>query len=135
MNSLNHCAFGSVGEWMMRCVAGIEPDPMAPGYARFYVYPRCGIQIPSAGGSYHSIRGKIETRWTRDAETFTLEVTVPPNTAATVIIPARSVEELREGGKPIAEAAPHVVMTQFQGGNISLDVRAGRYRFESKLPK
>ncbi len=133
MNSLNHCAFGSVGEWMMRCVAGIEPDPQAPGYARFIVHPRCGVQIPTGGGRYHSIRGVIDTQWTLQGERFTLNLTVPPNTSATVILPARALDDIQESGRPLAEAAPHVVPILVQGGKATLDVRAGTYRFESAV--
>lgn len=134
MNSLNHCAFASVGEWMMHCVAGIEPDREAPGFARFLVHPRCGIQIPTAGGRYHSIRGIIDTQWTIADSRFQLSLTVPPNTSATVIIPAKSLDEIRESGKPLAEAAPHVVPILVQDGKATLDVRAGSYRFDSAIP-
>ena len=34
--------------------------------------------------SYNSVLGKIETSWTRN----TLDVTIPPNTQATIILPA-----------------------------------------------
>jgi alpha-L-rhamnosidase len=32
MNSFNHYAYGAVGAWMYRTVAGLELDPAEPGY-------------------------------------------------------------------------------------------------------
>ena len=31
MNSFNHYAYGAIGEWMYRVMAGIEIDEAAPG--------------------------------------------------------------------------------------------------------
>jgi alpha-L-rhamnosidase len=141
MNSFNHFAFGSVGEYLMSCVAGIEPDVENPGYARFFVNPRAGLQIPAAGASYHSIRGTIESDWRIDGDRFLLDVTVPPNTGATVVIPALSVEAVKEGGKSVLEAAPDVLPIGYEkglpgaefAGRASFDVRAGKYHFEGQF--
>ena len=32
MNSFNHYAYGAIGEWMYRAMAGIETDPEHPGF-------------------------------------------------------------------------------------------------------
>lgn len=32
MNSFNHYAYGSIGDWLYRAAAGIEIDPNNPGY-------------------------------------------------------------------------------------------------------
>jgi len=141
MNSFNHYAFGAVGEYLMSCVAGIEPDPDQPGYAHFFVHPRAGVQIPAAGASYHSIRGTIISDWKIEGDEFVLDVTIPPNTSATVVIPALGVENVKEGGKSVLEAAPHVVPLDYKkgtpgadiAGRASFDVRAGKYHFTSQF--
>jgi alpha-L-rhamnosidase len=141
MNSFNHYAFGAVGEYLMSCVAGIEPDPDEPGYAHFFIDPRAGLQIPAAGGRYHSIRGTIESDWKIEGDNFVLDVTIPANTSATVVIPALSVEAVKEGGQSVLEAAPNVLPLDYKkglagaefAGRASFDVRAGRYRFESQF--
>jgi len=143
MNSFNHYAFGSVGEYLMSCVAGIAPDadPENVGYKHFLIYPRAGLKIPAAGGSYHSIRGTIESDWKIEGDEFVLDVTIPPNTSATVVIPAQSVEAVREGGKSVLEAAPHVAPRGYTpgppgaeiAGRVSLDVQAGKYHFQSRF--
>ena len=45
MNSFNHWAFGAVGEWLWRELAGINPDEQNPGFKHF-------IHPPSARGRY-----------------------------------------------------------------------------------
>ena len=63
MNSLNHFAFGSVGEWVWRELAGINPDADDPGYKRFVIRPRpCG-DLTWLKASYDSIRGTITSEW------------------------------------------------------------------------
>jgi alpha-L-rhamnosidase len=38
--------------------------------------------------SYNSIRGKIASEWRRDGGKFTLKISIPANTTATVYVPA-----------------------------------------------
>ncbi len=38
--SFNHWAFGAVGEWMWRELAGINPDDEQPGFKHFVIRPR-----------------------------------------------------------------------------------------------
>jgi alpha-L-rhamnosidase len=87
MNSFNHVAIGAVGEWMYRHILGIQHDDNMPGYRHFYIKPQPGEELEWAKGSYHAITGNIEVSWTKKDNTFTLDVTVPVNTDATVVVP------------------------------------------------
>jgi alpha-L-rhamnosidase len=87
MNSFNHVAIGAVGEWMYCNILGIKPDETQPGYRHFYIKPQPGNILEWAKGSYHAITGNIEVSWTNKNRTFTLEVSIPVNTEATVITP------------------------------------------------
>jgi alpha-L-rhamnosidase len=87
MNSFNHVAFGSVGEWMYSHILGIQPDEAHPGYRHFYIRPKPGDKLEWAKGNYHSIMGDIEVSWTKKDGIFTLDVTVPVNTEATIVMP------------------------------------------------
>src|SRR5204863_9466797 len=42
MNSFNHYAYGAVGDWMYRVVAGLNSDPAQPGYKHIIVRPQPG---------------------------------------------------------------------------------------------
>lgn len=88
MNSYNHYAFGSVVEWLYREVAGIDTDPSSPGFERIVIRPRPDARLRHARAEYDSVRGKIVSEWTFDAAgAFALNVTIPANTTATVILP------------------------------------------------
>ncbi|WP_413760299.1 alpha-L-rhamnosidase [Streptomyces sp. MMBL 11-3] len=86
MNSFNHYAYGSVGEWMYANIAGIAPG--RPGYREIVVRPRPGGGVTSARATFSSVRGPVSTRWRQRSGTFTLTCSVPPGTTAEVWVPA-----------------------------------------------
>ena len=118
MNSLNHFAFGSVGEWVWRELAGINPDADDPGYKRFVIRPRpCG-DLTWLKASYDSIRGTITSEWkVVDRAGFHLDVQILANTRATVYLPAGSTDAVTESGKPVARGF----------GGVSLSLRGGNW--------
>ena len=52
MNSFNHYAYGAIGDWMYRVMAGIEIDPAAPGYKHILIQPQPGGGFTSASASH-----------------------------------------------------------------------------------
>ncbi|MET8174397.1 alpha-L-rhamnosidase [Streptomyces clavifer] len=85
MNSFNHYAYGSVGEWMYANIAGIAPG--SPGFRKVVVRPRPGGGVTQAEGRFDSRYGPVTTRWRTDADGFALRVVLPPNTTAEVWVP------------------------------------------------
>lgn len=128
MNSFNHWAIGAVGEWMWRHVVGIQPDEARPGFGHFVVRPRPGGGLRWARGAYESIRGRIESGWAIEDGTFSLAVTVPVNTSATVYVPASDPAAVREGGQPVGQAEG-VRFLREEDGNAVYSVASGTYEF------
>jgi alpha-L-rhamnosidase len=93
MNSFDHVAFGAVSEWMYRHILGINPDINHPGYEHFTIHPRPGGSLTWAKGSYNSIKGEIAVSWKIENETFSLSVTIPANTTATIVLPTANGKE------------------------------------------
>lgn len=114
MNSRNHFALGSVGRWFYECLAGIRPDPDAPGFKHFFVAPEPGGDITWASAKHTSPYGDIESRWAITGDVFELTVTVPPNTTAIVRVP---------GDNPRGATA---------GTDGVFEVPAGRWTFTSE---
>jgi alpha-L-rhamnosidase len=85
MNSFNHYAYGCVGDWLYRTVAGIEC--LAPGYERVRIRPRPGGELTWVRASYDSVRGTIRSDWRLEDDRLLLEIEVPPNTTAEVCPP------------------------------------------------
>ena len=86
MNSFNHYAYGAIGEWLQRVVAGIDTDESRPGYRRAVLAPQTGGGLSFAHASFESVYGEVATRWARKGERVTLTVTVPVNAEAVVIL-------------------------------------------------
>jgi alpha-L-rhamnosidase len=97
MNSFNHYSLGSVGEWLQRYVAGIDTDPDQPGFAQIRLRPCPDRRLSFVRASFESVRGRIESAWTWSGDTFTLSVTVPANTSATVTLPDGQTHEIGSG--------------------------------------
>ncbi|MFJ1646725.1 alpha-L-rhamnosidase [Streptomyces sp. NPDC088258] len=95
MNSFNHYAYGSVGEWMYANIAGIAPS--GPGFREITVRPRPGGGVTRAEGRFDSIHGPVSTRWQTDAKGFRLTVSLPANTTAEVWIPAEDAKQVGHG--------------------------------------
>jgi len=131
MNSLNHWAIGSVGEWMYRVILGINPDDEHPGYKHFNIRPRPGGGLTWAKGQYNSIRGPIAVDWRQEGHTFKLEVGIPPNTTATVYVPTKNVAAVREGAKR-ANKAEGVRFLRMEEDNAVFAVESGRYSFTTR---
>ena len=98
MNSYNHYAYGAVSEWMFESMAGIAKDPKAPAFKHFFLAPRPDTRsddelpegqkrITFVKASYNSVSGLIKSAWDVTNGKFTLNVTIPENTSATVIFP------------------------------------------------
>lgn len=136
MNSFSHYAFGAVMEWGYRVLAGIDTD--GPGYRRVVIRPR----PPTAGSNpeqtpihwvkahYDSINGRIASAWKLEDGVFTLDVTIPPNTTASVYLPSATVERVSEGGTSLAAAKIAGLRSVTAIGDaLRVEIAAGTYRF------
>ncbi|WP_020391692.1 family 78 glycoside hydrolase catalytic domain [Kribbella catacumbae] len=127
MNSFNHYAYGAVGEWMYRTLAGVSAAE--PGYRKALIAPTPGKGIDSSDFRYQTPYGEIASRWKGSAEYgLTLDVTVPANTTATVRIPALNPAQIKESGRPLG-AADQVKDVVDEGSTVSMTVASGTYRF------
>ncbi|GJG88075.1 hypothetical protein tb265_32560 [Gemmatimonadetes bacterium T265] len=134
MNSFNHYAYGAVGDWMYRTVAGLTLDPSAPGYKHVLVQPHPGGRLTSASATLTTPYGPVGSAWTLAGDTFRLAVRVPANTRATVRLPFATLARVAEGGRPVAAAAGVTRAVQ-DGEAVRVDVGSGDYRFTYPAPR
>ena len=129
MNSFNHYALGSMGEWVWREIAGIHPDESQPGFKHFIIRPRIqGSTCTWAKGTYQSIHGEITSDWIVNDSQLIMKVTVPPNTSATVFVPSDEIAKIKESGVPAAQAQNVKLINQKEGWTI-YRIDSGRYEF------
>ena len=85
MNSRNHYAFGAIGAFLFRRIAGIAP--LEPGFAKVAIAPIMDPRLGSGGATYRSVRGPIRTDWTARDGRFRLDVELPPGVDGEVRLP------------------------------------------------
>ncbi len=107
MNSFNHYAYGAIGEWMYRVMAGLESDEKTGGFRHGIFYPRPGGGLSWAEGSYRSVYGEEYVRWERDGSQVTLRVKIPANTTAEIRLD-RGEEVLEGDGLTFAPAGDYL---------------------------
>nr|WP_049761293.1 alpha-L-rhamnosidase C-terminal domain-containing protein [Rubrobacter xylanophilus] len=126
MNSFNHYAYGAVGDWLYRYVAGISPEE--PGYRRILIRPRPGGGLDRARGELESPYGRILSEWRLRGGKLRMRVSIPPNTRAGVCVPARDAREVRVS-PPVPGANPSQ-----RDGCAVFELGSGTYEFRSRLP-
>ncbi|MBU3839399.1 MAG: glycoside hydrolase family 78 protein [Candidatus Ruminococcus intestinipullorum] len=94
MNSLNHYAYGSIGDWMYEKLAGIQN--IEPGYKVLKIEPKFIKGITSVAATFESVYGTIRSAWCCQDGKITVDVTVPANTQAYIKLPEK--EEVLQVG-------------------------------------
>jgi alpha-L-rhamnosidase len=137
MNSRNHYAYGTVGEWFFGYLAGIRPDEAAPGFKKTIIAPRPAGNLQWAEGNLETLYGTVMSRWERKGSSMVFSVTVPANSVAEVRIPVmgRSNYSISEGGNALVKAGkqagkiPAVEVVTAGQNEAILNVGAGNYHF------
>jgi alpha-L-rhamnosidase len=128
MNSFNHYAYGAIGDWMVRVVAGLDLDEAAPGYRQIVIHPQPGGGLTSARAELMTQYGGAASGWTIEGGQLRLDVRVPANTHATVRLPGATLAQVTEGARAVASAAGVTSATQV-GDAVVVEVGSGDYVF------
>ncbi|MBN1430227.1 MAG: family 78 glycoside hydrolase catalytic domain [Anaerolineae bacterium] len=124
MNSFNHYAYGSIVEWMYRDMCGLNPSSGNDGVTGF----RCALIAPKpdpslrwAKACYRSAAGLYESGWRIDDDgCLTIEITIPFNASARVILPDAQAADISINGQRSAEG-------EQIGDVVELFLEAGHY--------
>ncbi|HXP61531.1 MAG TPA: family 78 glycoside hydrolase catalytic domain [Dongiaceae bacterium] len=131
-SSQNHFMLGQIMEWFYHDLAGISGDAAGPGFKKVIIKPAMVGDVTWAKATFKSLRGDILSSWTRNESGCTLKVSLPPNTTATVSIPAKSPREVTESGV-LAERSPGVRFIRQEGQRALFEVASGEYDFRSRF--
>lgn len=127
--SMNHCMLGHIQQWFMEHLAGLRPDPAVPGGARWIIAPQPVGSITWARAEHRSPRGWVRVHWELRPERFLLNLEIPANATAEVLLPAMTSGQIWESGRPLpATSMPRVSSPD---NRARLEIGAGVYRFES----
>jgi len=95
--SLNHIAFGDISAWMYKYLGGILPDPEKPGFKHIIIKPNPVCDLKWVICEHICRFGKILSKWERKKDEFLLEVEIPKNTTAEVILPDSTFHNIKNG--------------------------------------
>jgi len=132
-SSQNHFMLGQITEWFYHDLAGIQCDRVAPGFREIIIKPAVVGDLTQVTASYDSISGTITSTWTREESKLTLSVTIPPNTTATIWVPAREAASVFEGGRRAGEALG-VSRLRHEDHAEVFAVGSGTYTFRTTMP-
>lgn len=97
MNSFNHYSLGSIGAWLYAGAAGIRLDEGSPGYKRFGLQPQFTRRLTAVKATLASPYGVIASAWHAEGDRMIYDVTIPPNSSATVTLPVPAAEVSESG--------------------------------------
>ena len=138
MNSHNHPAFGFVGGWFYRALAGIAPNAECAGFEHFDIKPFAVGDLKEARASVDTVRGPVASHWKRDGNSVSLKVTIPANSQASVWVPKVGFAEVEvkerrrvvwRDGKFIP-GAPGLESASDAADWIKFEVGSGSYAFK-----
>ncbi len=124
MNSLNHYSYGSIVEWMFRCMAGINPQEKGPGFKRFTIAPMPNYQVRSAKARLNSAAGFIGSAWEIDGKQLRFTFTVPFDSCADISLPDADLETLKN---KYPEILTEAAQPRQEGGKVTFTAGAGTY--------
>lgn len=128
MNSFNHYAYGAIGDWLYRVVAGLDSDEQAPGYRKLRIVPHPVKELGDVKATLQTPYGPASSGWKVVNGQAELEVVVPPNTTAVVSIPCADSPSVNESGKSLTETFGSGSVTA-SGGRTLVETGSGTYRF------
>ena len=125
MNSFNHYAYGAIGDWLYKVVAGINTDTTGAGYKKIVIAPQPGGKFSFAKAALKTMYGTVQSEWRIDNGKLLLDVTVPPNTTARMVLPKAATAHVQYG-KGFVKAP----VTVNKGDNVEVEVGSGSYHIE-----
>jgi alpha-L-rhamnosidase len=117
MNSFNHYAYGAIGDWMYRVTTGIQEA--SPGYKQIRIAPQPGGGLTNAAAELQTPYGLVKSAWKIENGILKVDVIIPANTKADVILPKASE----------VKSTP-AVSTAADGANVKAVLGSGTYHFE-----
>lgn len=112
---------GNFEAWCYQTLGGINYDPEQPGFEHIILKPQPVGDLKFVNCSFKSLYGTIESNWKTNAGSFDWQFTIPPNTKATVHIPANYWGNIRLNAKPLTQP--------------QLELGSGSYHITSKSQK
>lgn len=131
-DSHNHTPFCLISAYFYKYLAGIQSDPVHPGFKHIVIHPSVVGDLKSVSAYHDCMYGRIESNWQLANGMLAMNISIPANTTATVYVPARSLSEVTESGKPVTKT-DGVEFLRMENGEAVFRVKSGKYQFQSDV--
>ena len=122
-NSQVHNCYLAGGAWFVRGLGGIRADEENPGMKHFYIKPAFIKDLSFSNVDYQSRYGEIASHWERSNNGIDMQIELPCNTTATLILPG-DFKAIRINGKKKKKEGIYLK------GNLSFELASGKHQIE-----
>jgi len=112
VSSLAHPVQGTVVSFFYEWLAGIQKDPKAPGFKRFKLMPQFINPLSWVNASLSTLYGTIMSNWRIKDGEVTVELQVPVNTEADLVIPCHASGKIMCNKTPLKTGSGVVKITE-----------------------
>lgn len=123
-----HSCFVSLDGWFYESLAGIRPDPSAPGFKQIIIRPEIVGDLKWVNAHHDSPYGRIVSNWKIENGMLFMTVTIPANTTATIFIPAKDAASVTQNGKAL-KPGNGIQSIQQNADTVRVEVASGRHSF------
>ena len=123
--------FGGGIVWFYRKLAGMNTDPDKPGYRHIIFRPQPARDLSYASYSNLTPYGTAAIDWKKEISRFSMKITVPVGSTATVYVPATDRNLVTENGRALEKETSTVVFNGMEDGYAIFTVGSGNYAFLS----
>lgn len=96
MNSYNHYAYGSVMKFVIKRIAGLQPN--AAGYKKVKIAPKPCKGLAEIKAEYDSVSGKIVSGYKQKNGKITFFAEIPEGVEAEIVLPNEKPVKVKSGG-------------------------------------
>ncbi|PIE87998.1 MAG: alpha-L-rhamnosidase [Bacteroidetes bacterium] len=128
--SNNHLMLGHVMEWFYAGLGGIGQAKHSSAYKEIIIQPQLAGDLEEVKTSFQSPYGLLRSEWKKKGSGFEIEVEIPHNTRATLVLPTKDRNTVKvNGDAPDKELADG----KNKDENVRLHLGSGVYLIQSGI--
>ena len=132
MNSFNHYAYGSVVKWFYDTIAGLNLLDESPGWKHFRIEPQPGGGLTYAKATLNTPYGIAVSSWKISGQALQLNLQIPVNTTAEVILPTQDAEAVEIEDVPLSRSKYGSSIVTNIHGKVGFELGSGCYEISVK---
>lgn len=126
--SNNHFMLGHIMEWLFSGLGGIRMNEDDVAFRRILIDPQVVGDVTEAQTTYESPYGRISCQWEVKDDYYLLQVDIPANTMAEVVLPTEDVDRVTEYGMKLERRKE--LSWRKASERLHVSVGSGSYRFK-----